>query len=63
MVVNFYFGGTVFARCLNGEDVSLVPLTIIDFTDLVLARVEEVFGVHDIFQLGTDCDVSRQVDD
>jgi hypothetical protein len=61
MVVNFNFTATVPATGSDIQNITFVPITVINFTEFVLTRVENILRIHDILQIRIYADVGRQV--
>ncbi len=62
VIVDLDFLGTVSASGSYIQNIAFVPIRVIDFIEFVFPRIEEVSGVHDIFEEGIDGDVGGQVD-
>lgn len=50
MILNSYPIITIFTVCFDGENISFVPVSIIDFWNEVFARKEKIFGIHNIIK-------------
>lgn len=53
----------VLAVGLDGEDIPIIPVSIVDLGYGLGTRMKQIFGFHDIVDDGVDGDGSGQVDD
>ena len=63
VVVDPDLGGTVPADGLDEEDITAVPVGVVDLVEAIFSREEKVLGVHNVVEQGVDRDVGGQVDD
>lgn len=63
MVEYFDLAATVVTSRFNVENITFIPISIIDFIQFVIARIKQVFGVHNIIEEWIDADVGGKVDD
>ena len=63
VILNSYPIITIFTVSFDGEDISFIPVSIVDFWDAVFTREEKIFGIHDVIQDWIDTYFSGQVND